>query len=450
MKGVFKIRPAALLALAIIPAALLFSSDSSADTIKVPAQYREIQAAIDKAKPGDTVLVSAGRYMEDIRLKEDMVLQGEGADVTIIEGSGNASVVEGAKGAVIEGFTITGSGRKGTIGVTMDAAISCNNAPMTIANNRIINNNTGIKLYYSPSNIINNEIAGSKAYGVYLVYSDSLVQNNVITKSASHGIYNSYANPEIINNTIEGNFTGVFSEVSRVVVRNNIVTGNFGSGIRWAEFVTAQYRTEPILSHNVVWGNGEDYINIGGHATDINSDPVFADGKKGDFRLKKGSPASGKGEGGVDIGAFGGRYAQARIPVAPKDKSYAGLSLKERLATIKEPDYMSQSNFMTASPLEKAKGDFNGFCVPCHGAQGKGDGLLADTLDVRPRDLSDKSIMSYRTDEMLFKVIKDGGPAGGFSENMMSFSAQFNDEEIKNIIQYLRSEICNCSFEGGK
>lgn len=426
----------------IVPAA-------SAATMKVPSEHKTIQAAIERAEPGDTIQVAPGNYVEDLVLKENIVLQGAGAETTTITGTGKGSVIEGAKGAVIEGFTIAGSGKKGTIGVTMDAAVSGNNAPMTIANNRITGNNTGIKLYYSPSNIVNNEISGSAVYGIYLVYSDSLVENNIITKSGSHGIYNSYSDPEIINNTLAGNFTGIFSEISKVVVKNNIVANNTLAGIRWAEFPEGQYRAEPILSHNLVWGNGEDYINVEPGKGGISKDPLFEDLKKDDFRLKNGSPAAKAGEGGTDMGAFGGQYAHSGIPASPKEKSYAKLSLKERLETLKEPDYMSQTEWRK-DPLSYGRGDFQGYCVPCHGPQGRGDGLLADTLDVRPRDLSDKAIMSTRTDEMLFKVIKEGGASMGFSESMMSFNIQFKDEEIMNVIQYIRAEICKCRYEGGK
>lgn len=425
---------------------ILSATNCYAAKIKVPSRYKSIQEAIDHATPGDVVAVSSGEYKGNLKLRDGVILQGQGADSTILVGDGSASVVEGAKGAVIEGFTIKGSGDKGTIGVTMDAGISCNNAPMTIANNRLVGNNTSLKLYYSPSNVVNNYITGSKVYGIYLAYSNSLVANNIITGSKSHGIYNSYSNPEIMNNTIVDNFNGMYSEVSRVVAVNNIITGNTNAGIRWAEFIGSQDNAEPILSYNLVWGNAEDYINVNRSEGDVRKDPRFVNAKSGDYRLKAGSPALKSGEKGVDIGAYGGEYAQNAVPSAPSSRSFA--AMEQRGEKIEQPDYTSASAWSEGTA--SGKGNFEGYCVSCHGPNGQGDGVLAETLDVAPRNLSDKSIMTTRTDDMLFKVIKDGGASVGFSENMMPFNNQLSDKEIRNIINYIRDEICKCKYEGGK
>ncbi|MDP6515485.1 MAG: cytochrome c [Alphaproteobacteria bacterium] len=92
-------------------------------------------------------------------------------------------------------------------------------------------------------------------------------------------------------------------------------------------------------------------------------------------------------------------------------------------------------------------GNFFSYCMPCHGAEGKGDGMLAESLDVKPRNLSDAKLMSSKPDKHLFKVIKEGGSAVGLTENMTPFMNQLSDEEIGNIIGYIREEICQCDFE---
>ncbi|MDP2758899.1 MAG: c-type cytochrome [Sideroxyarcus sp.] len=99
---------------------------------------------------------------------------------------------------------------------------------------------------------------------------------------------------------------------------------------------------------------------------------------------------------------------------------------------------------------EAGKDNFIGNCSPCHGETGKGDGPLMETLGegVVPRDLSDPNLLSARTDEFLFKVIKSGGVAVGFSEAMPSWKETFTDAEIGQIIQYVRNSICKCKYEG--
>lgn len=114
----------------------------------------------------------------------------------------------------------------------------------------------------------------------------------------------------------------------------------------------------------------------------------------------------------------------------------------------KEPDYTSQKAWQGG--MQSGSGNFIANCVTCHGPQGKGDGVLADALEVKPGNLSNKSIMSARSDEYLFKVIKQGGISVGLSDSMPLWGTTFSDVEIKNVIQYIRSEICKCKYSGGK
>lgn len=94
------------------------------------------------------------------------------------------------------------------------------------------------------------------------------------------------------------------------------------------------------------------------------------------------------------------------------------------------------------------KDNYIGNCSPCHGITGKADGPLADTIGegVRPRQLSDAKLLSTRSDESLFKVVKFGGVSAGFSEAMPDWKNTFTDAEIKQIIQYVRDSICKCKY----
>ena len=76
-----------LLGIFVVFAFLAISSiNVNAATINVPDDYPTIQQAIDNATAGDIVNVAAGRYYENIVMKSGVIIQGVGADVSIIDG----------------------------------------------------------------------------------------------------------------------------------------------------------------------------------------------------------------------------------------------------------------------------------------------------------------------------------------------------------------------------
>jgi high-affinity iron transporter len=89
--------------------------------------------------------------------------------------------------------------------------------------------------------------------------------------------------------------------------------------------------------------------------------------------------------------------------------------------------------------MAAAKTNFDTFCAKCHGAQGKGDGSGAATLATKPRDFADCARMAKESDDMLFKVIKEGGKANGFSGDMAAWNAAFEDSEIKDLVAYIHT-----------
>ena len=112
----------------------------------------------------------------------------------------------------------------------------------------------------------------------------------------------------------------------------------------------------------------------------------------------------------------------------------------------KEPDPTAQKAW--SADIFAGEGNFQSYCMGCHGAEGKGDGVLAESLDVKPRDLADAAFTGSKSDEHLFKVIKDGGASVGLSENMTPFNEILSDEEIRKLVAYLRSGICHCKAKG--
>lgn len=100
------------------------SGDAVAETIRVPQDHRTIQAAIDRAASGDTVIVSAGTYRERVRLTDGVTLKSAGddtkgklglqrAEATVIDGRGKDDDGPGvamAERSTLDGFTVTNVG----------------------------------------------------------------------------------------------------------------------------------------------------------------------------------------------------------------------------------------------------------------------------------------------------------------------------------------------------
>ena len=98
-----------------------------------------------------------------------------------------------------------------------------------------------------------------------------------------------------------------------------------------------------------------------------------------------------------------------------------------------------------AQAKETAADNYRAYCVQCHGSQANGKGVNVRDMSVSPRDHTDAKSMSGRSDDALFKVIKEGGSAISKSVLMPPWGGTLSDEEIKDLVQYLR-ELCKCKF----
>ena len=96
----------------------------------------------------------------------------------------------------------------------------------------------------------------------------------------------------------------------------------------------------------------------------------------------------------------------------------------------------------------KGKEKFNQICASCHGPTGHGDGPAAAALDPKPRNLSDPKYVSTLSDEQIFKTVKEGGAAVGKSPLMPAWGSVLSDNDIWNVIAYLRQDICKCQYKG--
>jgi mono/diheme cytochrome c family protein len=94
-----------------------------------------------------------------------------------------------------------------------------------------------------------------------------------------------------------------------------------------------------------------------------------------------------------------------------------------------------------ARPGDAAKGQplYVNLCASCHGERGDGDGPLAAALSPHPARHSDGAYMNALSDEHLFRVIKEGGPAVGKSPLMAPWASALRDDQIRDVIAFIRS-----------
>jgi mono/diheme cytochrome c family protein len=73
---------------------------------------------------------------------------------------------------------------------------------------------------------------------------------------------------------------------------------------------------------------------------------------------------------------------------------------------------------VAAAPAAQAAEIFATRCSPCHGAEGRGDGVASASLVPRPRNFHDAAWQSSVQDDYLAKIIQYGGAAVGKSAAM--------------------------------
>lgn len=96
-----------------------------------------------------------------------------------------------------------------------------------------------------------------------------------------------------------------------------------------------------------------------------------------------------------------------------------------------------------AAAGERPDDIYKTYCWQCHGMLGNGMGVNIPDMSVQPRDHTDAKEMSSRSDEEIFKAIKEGGRSVGKSLLMPAWGGVLSDEEIQSLVVYLRT-LCKC------
>jgi mono/diheme cytochrome c family protein len=87
----------------------------------------------------------------------------------------------------------------------------------------------------------------------------------------------------------------------------------------------------------------------------------------------------------------------------------------------------------------RGEADYATYCAPCHGLQGNGDGPLARLLVPKPARHTDTDFMNALSDDYLFRLLDEGGPALGKSELMGAWGRSLSQQRIGDLVAYLRS-----------
>jgi lysozyme len=233
----------------------------------VPDDYPSIQAAVNAANPGDTVIVRAGTYIENVDVNKDhLTIKSEsGAELTIVQAANSDDNVFDvtADYASITGFTVQNATENYNAGICLGNGVDhCN-----ISENIVRNNKCGISLlhtYYN--NLLRNSIWNNEV-GIHLCGSG---YNNITKNELSNnldGIVNAwmFGDPEW-NRAIDNRIIG-----------NNISHGRVGIYLR---FAPRSYLRDNVITWHVwhfgIWGSQvSDFVQDIDTSNTLNGKPMY-------------------------------------------------------------------------------------------------------------------------------------------------------------------------------
>jgi PGF-pre-PGF domain-containing protein len=231
--------------------------------------FTTIQAAVNAANSGNTIIVTDGTYNENVDVNKTVTLRSEnGSATTNVNASDSLDYVFNVtvSNVTIDGFNVTGVTNFEAAGIYL--AYSNN----SIVRNNVVNNNSfGIVLDHSENGTLSSNIANNNNYyGIYLSSSshttlddNDIYNNNYGIGLSSSSNYNTLTDNVAMNNTIYGMY---FTSSD-----NNTLTGNDASyNEQYGMFFSSSHNntlTDNVASYNI-------YTNIASASVDSVIEPM--------------------------------------------------------------------------------------------------------------------------------------------------------------------------------
>jgi parallel beta-helix repeat protein len=218
----------------IPPQSPIRSAKGNPSTLIVPSsQYPTIQSAINAAMQGDTILVSAGTYHENLVVTKTLNLVGASPANTIIDASASGAGINitAVSSVYVSGFTIKNTDIYNS-GILVSASSN-----VTISGNIVIASaqTNGTYIVNSNSLTVKRNTFTGNLYGISILRGfGNLLQGNDVTGNRSGDIYIAASSGNrIVNNTVRASQSGLmlWNDAAGNVVARNLIANNTSEGI---------------------------------------------------------------------------------------------------------------------------------------------------------------------------------------------------------------------------